>query len=116
MLGLEYSGEDLKENLQTGLASGLVDFALNFPPGLITGLLLHWGLLPYGSVGWRNVYFVVGYYRARACRAKAFQQPGNAVDYFGTRPGRPCDGSLSPPLMAVLLVGGGAHKVIFSAL
>ena len=40
MLGLEYTGKDLKENLQTGFASGLVDFALNFPPGLIMGLLL----------------------------------------------------------------------------
>src|SRR5580765_899612 len=33
MLGLENSGEDLKKSLQTGLASGLVDFALNIPHG-----------------------------------------------------------------------------------
>jgi monovalent cation:H+ antiporter-2, CPA2 family len=42
MLGLEYTGEDLKENLRTGFSSGVADFALNFPPGLITGLLLRW--------------------------------------------------------------------------
>src|SRR5689334_17955819 len=45
MLGLEYSGEELSANLKTGLAAGIVDFVLNFPPGLIVGLLLGWSLL-----------------------------------------------------------------------
>jgi CPA2 family monovalent cation:H+ antiporter-2 len=45
MLGLEYSGEELRSNLRTGLAAGLVDFLLNFPPGLVAGLLLGWGSL-----------------------------------------------------------------------
>ena len=38
MLGLEYTGEELKQQLQTGLPAGLVDLALNFPPGVIAGL------------------------------------------------------------------------------
>jgi monovalent cation:H+ antiporter-2, CPA2 family len=42
MLGLEYTGSDLKENLRLGLPSGVVDFLFNFPPGLICGLLLGW--------------------------------------------------------------------------
>ena len=42
MLGLEYSGEELSANLKTGLPAGIVDFVLNFPPGLIMGLLLRW--------------------------------------------------------------------------
>jgi CPA2 family monovalent cation:H+ antiporter-2 len=42
MLGLEYTGEELKHNLRIGFPSGLVDFALNFPPGLIAGFLLGW--------------------------------------------------------------------------
>jgi len=42
MLGLEYSGEELKTNLRAGLPSGLVDLLLNFPPGLIAGLLMGW--------------------------------------------------------------------------
>jgi CPA2 family monovalent cation:H+ antiporter-2 len=45
MLGLEYTGEELRANLRTGLAAGIMDFALNFPPGLITGFLLGWDLL-----------------------------------------------------------------------
>src|SRR6195256_6993572 len=30
MFGLEYTGEDLKANLQSGLLSGVLDLALNF--------------------------------------------------------------------------------------
>jgi CPA2 family monovalent cation:H+ antiporter-2 len=45
MLGLEYSGEELSANLKTGFPSGIVDFLLNFPPGLVTGLLLGWSPL-----------------------------------------------------------------------
>jgi CPA2 family monovalent cation:H+ antiporter-2 len=51
MLGVEYTGQDLKANLQSGFPSGVVDFALNFPPGLITGLLLRWGPLPSVLLG-----------------------------------------------------------------
>jgi monovalent cation:H+ antiporter-2, CPA2 family len=42
MLGLEYTGEDLKDNLQRGFFAGAIDFLLSFPPGLIAGLLLGW--------------------------------------------------------------------------
>src|SRR5262249_23456957 len=37
MLGLEYTGHELNKNLRSGLVAGTVDFALNFPPGLIAG-------------------------------------------------------------------------------
>ena len=42
MLGLEYTGSELKESLRRGLPAGIVDFVLNFPPGLICGFLLGW--------------------------------------------------------------------------
>src|SRR5580704_19742454 len=42
MLGLEYSGEELKDNLKRGFSAGAIDFVLNFPPGVIAGLLLGW--------------------------------------------------------------------------
>jgi CPA2 family monovalent cation:H+ antiporter-2 len=51
MLGLEYSGEELSNNLKTGLPSGLVDFILNFPPGLVFGLWLGWSPLASGLLG-----------------------------------------------------------------
>jgi CPA2 family monovalent cation:H+ antiporter-2 len=45
MLGLEYTGPELKESLGRGLPAGLMDFLLNFPPGLICGFLLGWDSL-----------------------------------------------------------------------
>jgi len=51
MLGLEYTGQELKQNLRDGLSAGLADFVLNFPPGLIAGLLLGWKPLPSVLLG-----------------------------------------------------------------
>src|SRR2546428_5481533 len=51
MLGLEYTGEELRKNLKRGLPAGAVDFALNFPPGFIAGLLLGWRPLPATLLG-----------------------------------------------------------------
>jgi CPA2 family monovalent cation:H+ antiporter-2 len=48
MLGLEYTGQQLRDNLGTGFAAGLMDFLLNFPPGVVAGVLLGWG--PLASV------------------------------------------------------------------
>ncbi len=45
MLGLEYTGKELSAKLRSGLPAGLVDFALNFTPGLATGLVLGWNPL-----------------------------------------------------------------------
>jgi CPA2 family monovalent cation:H+ antiporter-2 len=45
MLGLEYTGQQLRDNLRTGFAAGLADLLLNFPPGFLAGLLLGWGFL-----------------------------------------------------------------------
>jgi CPA2 family monovalent cation:H+ antiporter-2 len=55
MLGLEYSGEELRANLRGCLAAGVADFVLNFPPGFLAGLLLGWGTLAavlMGGVTW----------------------------------------------------------------
>ncbi len=51
MLGLEYSGEQLRQNLAAGARGGAIDFVLNFPPGLIAGLLLGWKPLPAVLLG-----------------------------------------------------------------
>jgi CPA2 family monovalent cation:H+ antiporter-2 len=45
MLGLEYTGEELRANLRTGLPAGVADLLLNFPPGVIAGWLLGWSPL-----------------------------------------------------------------------
>jgi monovalent cation:H+ antiporter-2, CPA2 family len=45
MLGLEYTGDELKKSLRLGISAGVIDFALNFTPGLAAGLLLRWSPL-----------------------------------------------------------------------
>src|SRR6185437_14495548 len=45
MLGLEYTGDELKRNLKSDFWGIVIDFLLNFPPGLIAGRLLGWNLL-----------------------------------------------------------------------
>ena len=42
MLGLEYSGAELKSNLRRGLSAGAIDLVFNFIPGIVAGLLLGW--------------------------------------------------------------------------
>lgn len=42
MLGLEYSGDELADNLRAGLPAGGADLLLNFTPGVLAGLLLGW--------------------------------------------------------------------------
>ena len=56
MLGLEYNGEELKQNLRSGLTAGLVDLALNFPAGLIAGLFLGWK--PLAAVSLAGVTYI----------------------------------------------------------
>ncbi len=51
MLGLEYSGDELKANLRVGLPAGVADFVLNFTPGFVAGLLLGWKPLPAVLLG-----------------------------------------------------------------
>ncbi|MGI8633668.1 MAG: cation:proton antiporter [Solirubrobacterales bacterium] len=55
MLGLEYTADELKLNLQRGLPAGLVDAGLNFTPGLVLGLVLGWepiAAVLLGGVTW----------------------------------------------------------------
>lgn len=54
-LGLEYTGDELRQGLRTGAVPGLVDVALNFSPGFLAGVLLGWGTtaaLLLGGVCW----------------------------------------------------------------
>lgn len=47
-LGLEYTSDELRTNLRANQRIGVLDFALNFTPGLLAGVLL--GFPPLGAV------------------------------------------------------------------
>jgi CPA2 family monovalent cation:H+ antiporter-2 len=113
MLGLEYSGEELKENLRGGLAAGLVDFILNFPPGLVAGLMLGWKPLPAILLGGTT------YISSSGIIAKVLGELGRLAN-----PETPVIVSVLVledlamavylPIAGVLLAGGGTSTVILS--
>ncbi len=51
MLGLEYTGAELRTSLRSSTAPAVADFVLNFPPGFIAALLLGWKPLPAVLLG-----------------------------------------------------------------
>jgi monovalent cation:H+ antiporter-2, CPA2 family len=113
MLGLEYTGQELKQNLRAGLWGGLLDLALNFPPGLIAGHLLGWTLLPSLLLGG------VTYISSSGIISKVLSELGTLAN-----PETPSILSVLVledlamavylPLVGVLLAGGGIQKVILS--
>ncbi|MBW3662640.1 MAG: cation:proton antiporter [Actinobacteria bacterium] len=46
MLGLEYSGRELIDNMRRATPVGLVDLGLNFAPGFAAGLIMRMGIVP----------------------------------------------------------------------
>jgi len=113
MLGLEYTGEQLKASLRSGLGAGIMDFALNFPPGLIAGLLLGWKPMPAVLLGG------VTYISSSGVIAKVLAELGR-LDFSET----PIVLSVLViedlamavylPLVAVLIAGGSTSRLVIS--
>lgn len=113
MLGLEYSGEDLKKNLRHGLPDGALDFAANFFPGFAAGLVLGWKLVPAIFLGG------VTYISSSGVIAKVLSELGRMG-----KPETPLVLSVLVledlamavylPLVGVLLVGGGTQRMLIS--
>jgi len=113
MLGLEYSGDELKANLRVGLPAGIADLVLNFTPGLITGVILGWKPLPAILLGG------VTYISSSGVIAKVLSELG--------RRGNPetrlvlsvlvledLAMAVYLPVVGVLLLGGGVAKIVLS--
>jgi len=113
MLGLEYTGRELVANLRSAFPAATVDFALNFTPGVIAGLLLKWKPLPavlLGGVTYVSSSGVIAKVLAELGRLNNLETPAvlsilvledmAMVIYL--------------PVVAVLLAGGGPAKVALS--
>jgi CPA2 family monovalent cation:H+ antiporter-2 len=105
MLGLEYAVDDVVASLRSSYVAGLADLALNFPPGLIFGLVLGWGWLPAVVLGG------VTYISSSSIIAKVLDDLGRLGN--SETPGVLAvlvleDLAMAPylPLIAVLLAGG----------
>lgn len=113
MLGLEYTGDDLKKNLRRGLPDGALDFAANFFPGFVAGLFLGWKLIPAIFLGG------VTYISSSGVIAKVLNELGGM-----NNPETPLVLSVLVledlamavylPLVNVLLVGGGTGRILIS--
>jgi monovalent cation:H+ antiporter-2, CPA2 family len=113
MLGLEYTGDELRDNLRRGFPAGLVDFALNFPPGLIAGFLLRWGPLPavlLGGVTYISSSGVIAKVLAELRRLNNPETPAVLAILVLEDLAM----AVYLPVVAVLLVGGSTTSMIVS--
>lgn len=110
MLGLEYTGEELKENLRTGAVAGFVDFVLNFTPGFITGQLLGWKSLPavlLGGITWISSSGVIAKVLSELDRLNNPETPA----ILSILVLEDLAMAIYLPVVAVLLAGGDAARI-----
>lgn len=115
MLGLEYTGDQLKENLRGGFRAGILDLALNFPPGLIAGLVLGWkpmAAVLLGGVTYISSSGVIAKVLAELDRLKCPETP----TVLSVLVLEDLAMAVYLPLASVLLAGGGATQLTFSVL
>lgn len=113
MLGLEYTAQELKHNLRSGIPAGVVDFVLNFTPGLIVGLILRWHLLAavlLGGVTWISSSGVIAKVLSELKRMGNPETP-SVLSILVLE-----DLAMAAylPLVAVLLIGGSTLKIAVS--
>ncbi len=113
MLGLEYTGEQLKDSLQRGLPSGIIDFILNFPSGLIAGLLLGWQPLPAILLGGVTYISSSGIIAKLLVELDRMKHPATQT-VLSILVLEDLAMAIYLPLVAVLLAGGDAQKIWLS--
>jgi CPA2 family monovalent cation:H+ antiporter-2 len=113
MLGVEYTGRELVENLRGGFPAAVVDLALNFTPGLIAGLFLRWQPLAsvlLGGVTYVSSSGVIAKVLADLRRLENPETPAVLAILVLEDLAM----AVYLPLIAVLLAGGGPSKIALS--
>jgi CPA2 family monovalent cation:H+ antiporter-2 len=113
MLGVEYTGRELVENLRGGFPAAVVDVALNFTPGLIAGLFLRWQPLAsvlLGGVTYVSSSGVIAKVLADLRRLENPETPAVLAILVLEDLAM----AVYLPLVAVLLAGGGPSKIALS--
>src|SRR5437868_1569718 len=110
MLGLEYTGDQLRDNLQKGFPSGVADFVLNFPPGLIAGLLLGWTPLAATLLGGVTYISSSGVIAKVLADLKRLENPETPT-VLAILVLEDLAMAVYLPIVAVLLLGGSATKI-----
>ena len=113
MLGLEYTGDELKKSLRMGLSAGIVDFGLNFSPGLVAGLLLRWGLLASVLLGGITYISSSGVIAKVLTELRRMNEPETPL-VLSILVQEDLAMAVYLPVVAVLLSGGGAARIVLS--
>lgn len=113
MLGLEYTEQELKRNLQTGLPAGVMDFLLNFPPGLLAGLMLGWQPIAAVLLGGVTYISSSGIIAKVLAELKWLDNP-EIPSVISILVLEDLAMAVYLPLVAVLLAGGSARAMAFS--
>jgi CPA2 family monovalent cation:H+ antiporter-2 len=113
MLGLEYSGEDLKKNLRFGLPAGIADLVLNFTPGLVAGLLLRWTPMAAILLGGITYISSSGVIAKVLEELRRINNPETPM-VLAVLVLEDLAMAVYLPLVGVLLLGGGPAKIVTS--
>jgi CPA2 family monovalent cation:H+ antiporter-2 len=109
MLGLEYTGGELVENLRGGFPAAVVDLALNFTPSLIAGLLLQWRPLAAVLLGGVTYVSSSGVIAKVLADLRRLENPETPA-VLSVLVLEDLAMAVYLPLGAVLLAGGGSAK------
>ena len=115
MLGLEYTGDELKKSLRLGIRAGVVDFALNFTPGLAAGFLLRWSPLAAVLLGGVTYISSSGVIAKGLTELRRMDKPETPL-VLSVLVQEDLAMAVYLPLVGVLLSGGGAAKIAISVL
>jgi CPA2 family monovalent cation:H+ antiporter-2 len=113
MLGLEYTGEELTKSLRLGTTAGVIDFALNFTPGITAGLLLRWRPLPAMLLGGITYISSSGVIAKVLTELKRMDDPETPL-VLSVLVQEDLAMAVYLPLVAVLLSGGGPTRIALS--
>jgi len=113
MLGVEYTGRELVENLRGGFPAAVVDLALNFTPGVIAGLLLRWQALAAVLLGGVTYVSSSGVIAKVLADLRRLENPETPA-VLSTLVLEDLAMAVYLPLVAVLLAGGGPAKIALS--
>jgi CPA2 family monovalent cation:H+ antiporter-2 len=113
MLGVEYTGRELVENLRGGFPAAVVDVALNFTPGLIAGLLLRWPPLTAVLLGGVTYVSSSGLIAKVLADLQRLENPETPA-VLAILVLEDLAMAIYLPLLAVLLAGGGSAKIVLS--
>jgi CPA2 family monovalent cation:H+ antiporter-2 len=113
MLGVEYTGEELRHNLRIGLPAGAMDFALNFTPGVIAGFIL--GFSPLTAVLLGGITYISSSgVIARILGELGWMNNPETPSVLSVLVLEDMAMAIYLPLVAVLLAGGSTQKVVIA--